>query len=351
MEKENFLVVGAGLSGITVAFHLINKGKNVTLVDNVINYSSLVAAGQINPLVFRRMTKSWRVDDFIPYLTSFYKQLEELTNNSFFIPIRIRRIFSSLHEKELWLKKQNRDDFKNYMEIIDEEDEKYDLTINEFGTGRIKNSSYVDAKSFLESSKKWISENGTLLNESFDYESFNPLTGGYNGNGYEQVIFCEGYTNKENPWFKNLPVETTKGEVLTLSSPHFPTEESLNRKCFLLPIGENKFRLGATYAWKTDSLTPTEDGKSELLGKLNFLSRKKYEFISHQVGIRPTSPDRRPIIGIHPTFDKLAIFNGLGTKGYMIGPLLGKEFVDYLLEGKELDQEVKLERFLNKFNF
>ena len=50
-------------------------------------------------------------------------------------------------------------------------------------------------------------------------------------------------------------------------------------------------------------------------------------------------------------FEKLAIFNGLGTKGYMIGPLLAKEFVDYLLEGNELDQEVKLERFFNKVNF
>jgi len=351
MEKENYLVVGAGLSGITVAFHLIKKGKNVTLVDNGLNHSSLVAAGQINPLVFRRMTKSWRVDDFIPYLTSFYKEFETLTDAKFFIPIQIRRIFSSLHEKELWLKKQQRDDFKNYMEIIDEADEMYDLTINEFGTGRIKNSSYIDAKSFLENSKKWLSEKGAILNESFDYNAFNPLNGDYKGSVYDQVIFCEGSSNNKNPWFNNLPVETTKGEVLTLSSSDFPTEESLNRKCFLLPIGDNKFRLGATYVWKTDNLTPTEEGKSELLEKLNFLSRKKYEFISHQVGIRPTSPDRRPIIGIHPKFEKLAIFNGLGTKGYMIGPLLAKEFVDYLLEGNELDQEVKLERFFNKVNF
>ena len=57
------------------------------------------------------------------------------------------------------------------------------------------------------------------------------------------------------------------------------------------------------------------------------------------------------ILIIHPKFEKLAIFNGFGTKGYMIGPLLAKVFVDYLLEGNELDQEVKLERFFNKVNF
>ena len=44
-----------------------------------VNFSSRIAAGIINPLVFRRMTKSWRVDDFIPFLKSHYKELEELT--------------------------------------------------------------------------------------------------------------------------------------------------------------------------------------------------------------------------------------------------------------------------------
>ena len=348
MGKDNFLIVGAGLSGITVAFHLIKKGKKVTIVNSGINHSSLVAAGQINPLVFRRMTKSWRVDDFIPYLNSFYKELEALTNAKFFIPIPIRRIFSSEHEKELWLKKQQRVDFKSYMEIINDKDENYDLTINEFGTGRIKNSIFIDAKSFLENTLRWISLNGDLINETFDYNSVNPLVGEYNGRTYDHIIFCEGSMNNNNPWFNNFPVESTKGEVLTLYSKDFPKHESLNRKCFLLPIGDDKFRLGATYVWETDNLRPTKEGRAELLDKLNFLSKEKYECISHEVGIRPTSPDRRPIVGKHTEFSKLSIFNGLGTKGYMIAPLLAKEFVDYLTEGAKLDPEVRIERFFNK---
>jgi len=345
MEKENYLIVGAGLSGIAVAFHLIKKGKKVTIVDNGINHSSLVATGQINPLVFRRMTKSWRVDEFIPYLTYFYQELERLTDSKFFIPIPIRRIFSSEHEKDLWIKKQERVDFESYMESIKDEDISYDLTINEFGTGRIKNSSYVIAKVFLESSLEWIRNNGTIIHENFDYADINPRTSIYKDKVYDQIIFCEGSSNNKNPWFKNLPVETTKGEVLTIISKDFPTHESLNRKCFLIPIGNDHFRLGSTYVWDTNNLDPTEDGKVELLEKLNFLSRKKYEFIGHDVGIRPTSPDRRPIVGKHLEFNKLAIFNGLGTKGYMIGPLLAKEFVDFLLEDTELDKEVMLERF------
>ena len=77
MGKPKFLIVGAGLSGITVAIQLIRKGANVTLIDNGINFSSHVAAGMINPFVFRRMTKSWRVDDFIPNLKAFYRGMEK----------------------------------------------------------------------------------------------------------------------------------------------------------------------------------------------------------------------------------------------------------------------------------
>ena len=81
MANENFLIVGSGLAGITVATHLIEAGKKVTILNNGINYSTNVAAGQINPLVFRRMTKSWRVDDFLPYAENYYKGLETKTNS------------------------------------------------------------------------------------------------------------------------------------------------------------------------------------------------------------------------------------------------------------------------------
>ena len=119
-------------------------------------------------------------------------------------------------------------------------------------------------------------------------------------------------------------------------------------KCFLLPIGENTFRLGATYVWNTPDRSLTEEAKIDLQEKMLLLSKKEYKITEQQAGIRPTTPDRRPVIGRHPEFEKLLIFNGLGTKGYLMAPLLAKEFVDYL-EGKgELDKEVRIDRFKKK---
>ena len=64
-----------------------------------------------------------------------------------------------------------------------------------------------------------------------------------------------------------------------------------------------------------------------------------------QAGVRPGSADRRPFIGTHPKNDNYHIFNGLGSKGYMLAPLLSLEFAQHLIEGTELHAEVQLSRY------
>ena len=347
-NQKEYLIIGAGLAGISMGIHLIKSGNRVTLVDSGENYSSSIAAGQINPLVFRRMTKSWRVDDYLPYAEQFYNELSIESSLPIYFPIPIRRMFSSAHEKVMWLEKQNREGFSHYMNEITEEDDTFDLAQNDFGSGRIKKSSVVHALNFLEAGKKWISENGTLLSEKLDYFLIDPITGNYKDKVYDSILFCEGSENCNNPWFNQYVIEHTKGEVLTLVSTEINEQEALNRKCFLLPIGENTFRLGATYVWNTPDRTLTLEAKNELQEKMLLLSKKEYQITEQQAGIRPTTPDRRPVIGRHPEFEKLLIFNGLGTKGYLMAPLLAKEFVDYLDGKGELDKEVRIDRFKNK---
>lgn len=345
-EKKEYLIVGAGLSGICMAIHLIKNNHSITLIDSGENFSTAVAAGQINPLVFRRMTKSWRGDDYLPYAEKFYTDLEIDTELPIYFPIQIRRMFSSAHEKVMWVEKQNREGFSDYLETITSEDDEYDLAQNDFGSGRIKKSSYVNAVNFVEGGKNWIKKRATILTEKLDYSLIEPSSSSYKGKKYDFILFCEGSHNSDNPWFNQFVVEHTKGEVLTLKSDEISEHESLNRKCFLLPIGNKLFRLGATYVWNTPDRTLTQDAKDDLLDKVKLLTKKSFEVVDHQVGIRPTTPDRRPIIGKHPTFNNLLLFNGLGTKGYLMAPLLAKEFVDYLDFDKELDKEVRIERFI-----
>lgn len=345
-NPRKVLVVGAGLSGVSVSIQLLRRGVDVILVDNGKNASSIIAAGIMNPLVFRRMTKGWRVDDFVPASIEFYSSIEAESATSFFHNLPIRRLFSTEHERELWLKKQVRDDFQNYMTPLEKADDHYDRSINQFGSGRIKNAFTVNPSVFLAASKEIIAKKGSILEESFDYSQLKETT--YKGDSYDDIIFCEGYLGMSNPWFSFLPLNPTKGEVLTVRSETLPEDESLNRKCFNLPLGDKQFKIGSTIDWNNTSLETTEEGKAEILKNLSYIIEEEVEVLSHQAGVRPGSKDRRPFIGTHPEHSNYHVFNGLGSKGYLLCPQLSKEFTDWILDGKELDPEVRIERYYSK---
>ena len=347
-KSKSVLIVGAGLSGICVSLQLIKRGVDVTLIDNKINYSSIIAVGMINPLVFRRMTKSWKVDDFLPYLKSFYKDLEKETDSLFFHNIPIRRLFSSEQEHDFWIKKEKREDFEAYMTKVTPEDYSYSEANNDFGSGCVKDSYFIDVSSFLSNSLRLITEQGQVLTEEFNFSKLEGTS--YKSTEYDDVVFCQGYLNKDNPFFNDIPIDPTKGQVLTIKANSLPENTSLNRKCFVLPKGNQTFKVGSTYEWHNTSLNTTETSKNDILNNLSYITKEKVSVLNQVAGVRPTTRDRRPTLGTHPNYLNYHLFNGLGAKGYMLAPLLSEEFVDYLIDGKELDKEVNIERFYRKNN-
>lgn len=339
------LVVGAGLAGCCTTHHLLHAGASVTLLDNGANASSAVAAGIINPVVFRRTTLSWRVNELIDFGYPFYEQLEQQLNASFFRKVPIRRLFAHTQERETWEKKQSNPDYFRFLKPLSDEDHSFPSEQNTFGTGLVHETASVNSKPFLDANHRFFQEHGILQSGQFDYAQLDPETGTYKGISYDFIVFCEGKDGLYNPWFDHLPLSQTKGELLTIRLQSVAAEESLNRKCFLMPQPDGTFKTGSTYVWKTDDTTPTEEGKQQILTNLQSITSEVPEILLHEAGVRPTVSDRRPLLGKHAQFPKLAIVNGLGTKGYMIAPLITLEFTEHLLHGKPLDPETDIARF------
>ncbi|MCO5260318.1 MAG: FAD-binding oxidoreductase [Crocinitomicaceae bacterium] len=339
---KKILVVGGGIAGSCLSYQLAKRNCVVTLMDSGTNVSTKVAGGVIIPLVFRRMTKSWRIDDFLPYAKSFYQQLEDGFDTTILYPMPLRRFFSSLQERNYWLTRQHSDEFSNYMSPISEEDESVFPYANKFGSGRVKECYRVDAESLLNALK--IKSSFQLIQETVDYSQINAEKGSYKNEVYDCIVFCEGYQANDNPWFNYLPVDPTKGEVLTVKVDGLSETEVLNRKCSAAFVGNGAYKVGATYVWHTANTIITEEGKQELLDHLNCLTEHPATVVDQVAGIRPTTIDRRPLMGFHPEHNKLAVFNGLGAKGFLLAPLLSEEMSAYLLDNKVLDKECVLTR-------
>jgi len=343
---KHFLIIGGGIAGTCAADHLLGRGCQITLVDSGENHSSRVAAGQINPIVFRRMTKSWRVDDFLPYARSFYEALEAESKTIIVVDKPIRRLFAHQQERDEWIKRQDKPEFSPYLKTLTEEDMSFSAAKNSCGSGLVKQSFYVNSENFLASIKLRIEShpNGKWLKEKIDYAIIDSTNTSWNRNQYDGILFCDGYLNLHNPYFNFIQVDQTKGEVLTVESDIYSVE-SLNRRCFVLPQENGQYRVGSTYEWDCPDLTPTEKARDEIIENLTSLVENEFKIVDHVAGIRPTTKDRRPVMGKHPDIDGFYLFNGLGAKGYLLAPLLGKEMADFILDKKPLHEEQDLRRY------
>jgi glycine/D-amino acid oxidase-like deaminating enzyme len=119
----------------------------------------------------------------------------------------------------------------------------------------------------------------------------------------------------------------------------------LNKGVFILPLGNNLFKVGATYNWDQLHDQPDENAKAELLSKLKKIVPYEFEVINHESGVRPAVIDRRPVIGSHPKHYSLIVFNGFGTKAVMLVPYFANILAQHLIEKLPLHEETNLSRF------
>jgi glycine/D-amino acid oxidase-like deaminating enzyme len=349
-KKVDYLIVGQGLAGSILALTLMKGGKSVVIVDDAKgSTASKVAAGLFNPIVFKRLVKSWLADELLPFMNTFYPEMEILLGTKFYFSKQILKPFSEEQERTLWTKKTEEPVGKYLSKDIYTEDMN-GIVYNPLGISEVLHTGNLDTISFLNSFNEYLRKKNLFVEEKFDFAQVQLLE---NSVSYKEfvagkIIFCEGYKATENPFFKWLPFKLTKGETITIKLQKeylIPMDIVINKAVFILPLGDNTYKVGATYEWENLTEIPTEKGRSELVEKLQKVLKIPFEIIDQQAGIRPTVNDRRPLIGLHPKYPQIAIFNGLGTKGVMLAPFFADQFFGFLENSSPLHNEVNIARF------
>jgi len=343
LEIKDIIIVGQGIAGSVLALELIKRGKNIIVIDKPeLSNSSRVAAGIWNPVVFKRLTKSWMIDELIPCLNEFYSSAEKTLDTKFLEERKIAKLFTEEQEINLWKKKVT-EDMGDYLseEILEMHaplQSKYAI---------VKQAGNLDTVTFLNAITQFLKTNDFYLEDTFNHDELKINTTGvtYKNITATEIIFCEGHLVKNNPHFNYIPFKPAKGDVLIISCKELNIDFILNKGMFIMPLGNHLFKCGATYNWQdlTDTLNPA--GKEELITKLKKIIPYDFEVIKHEAGVRPSVIDRRPVLGMHPTHSQLKIFNGLGTKAVMLAPFFAKQLCDYLIDGESLNGEVDVMRF------
>ncbi|MGO4770716.1 NAD(P)/FAD-dependent oxidoreductase [Flavobacterium sp. W22_SRS_FK3] len=345
----DYIIIGSGLAGISFAEVALKNNKSILVIDDKSKVSSIVAGGLYNPVILKRFSEVWNAEEQLVLMEEFYNQIETKLQVKVNFKLPILRKFFSIEEQNNWFSASDKPLLSPFLstKLIFK---KYFGIDSPFDYGEVLNTGYVDTALLLDKYQEYLIGQEQLLQESFQYDKL--ITNNdfvqYKDFQARNVIFAEGFGMHSNPFFQNLPLDGTKGELFIIKAPELALDVIVNTSVFILPLGNNLFKVGATYNWKDKTDTVTEEGKTELVERIKEILNCDFEVVSHFGGVRPTVRDRRPIIGTHYEHESLHLLNGLGTRGVMLGPAMAKDLFDFIENKKPLDPVIDIQRFYKK---
>ncbi len=349
MDCFDCVLVGQGLAGTTLAWQLRLRGQRVVVIDREPAVtSSRISAGLITPITGQRLVKTWRLDEFHPAAVGFYRRIEGLTATSFLHRRPTVRLFVSEEERALFATRRDRGE---YTGLVAQREGIVSATsfVDSLGGFEMVDAGRLDVPAYLQTSRKVFSSNGEYLAGEIDVEQdlqldMEGVVLPRLGIRAERLIFCQGFEASGNPWFRDVRFDATKGEILMLRIPGLGEERIVHRGVWIAPAGGDLYRAGATYERETLDCTPTTAGRDEVCERLAKLLRVPFEVVGHSAAVRPIVMGRHPVIGLHPEYEQLGMFNGLGSKGSLQAPLMAERFAGLLAGTGTLEPEVDLNR-------
>lgn len=345
----DYLIIGSGLAGISFAETALRGKKKIFVFDCGQNSSSNVAAGLYNPVILKRFTPVWDAQNQLILLDEFYSKLELKLQRQFDFKKPILRKFFSIEEQNNWYIASDNVGLTPFLstKLISD---KFPGIESPYDYGEVKETGYVEVSELLKSYKQYLQDLNIYRVDFFDYDrlEINEDYVQYDNVKAKHIVFAEGFGMHQNPFFRELPLDGAKGELLVIKAPNLDLDVIVNTNVFILPLGNHLFKVGSTYNWNDKTSTPTDQGKQELIDRIKEILTCEFEIISHYAGIRPTVKDRKPLVGTHLDFKNVHILNGLGTRGVMLGPSLAKELFDHIEIGTALAPEININRFRKK---
>lgn len=330
----DFLIIGQGIAGTLLSFQLLQAGKSVLVIDTAgrSGNSSSVAGAVINPFAGKKGAPVAGHDFLLPAARTLYKEMEVLMGRRFWYDTPMLVFHEHLIQQAQF--QQNSEKFPGSILSLDPDEQvplQQDFNID-FGVHKVTATVRIDAAALLSLWRNRLQADNCLWEELFDPQYFSIGQTGihYKDVTADKIIFCEGAAALANPLWQALPFTPNRGDVLLLSIPGLDMGYLYHKSLRLIPRQDGLFWCGSNYRWNFDNLQPDREWRQDAVKKLSYWLRLPFSIEAHQVAERPTTAGQQVFAGTHPEYEQVILFNGLGTRGFSIGPYWARRLGQWL---------------------
>ncbi len=346
LSPWDVIIIGQGLAGTTLAWHLLEAGQRVLILDRDEPVtSSKIAAGLITPITGQRLALSWRYDEFLAAASKFYTSIEKRTHQKFFHNHTAIRLFKWDAERKNWSQRSALPAYRTHLvepvpsPLLDAK------LVHTNGDGFAMHCAQLDVAAYLEASREILACKQLMIDWQRDV-IFREKDVSVCGHVARFVISCEGYAATGNPHFSNVPFTAAKGDILTVRFHRPVPRLCLHHGIWVAPSCDPLvFRVGSSYDRNVLDQNPSAQARADIEEKLKAFISVPYSVLDHYAAVRPIIHESKPIIGFHPEKKQLGFFNGLGSKGSLLAPWFAKCFSDYMFNKTPIPKTFDLRKF------
>jgi len=319
-------VVGMGLAGSLAAWEFIRRGIRVSAWDDTsADTSSLVAAGMITPITGQRLKPTWRGEQLLEQARATYSEIERHFSTQLQHDWTLRRVFRDTSMQEWFHRRIHSGELTPYA-VTAISPGQVDGVRYPHGGMQHGNVVTIDIPQLIK-----------LMRSVVDWTAYSDSA--------SAVIDCTGYRAVTDPNWSLLPIEPSKGEILDVCIKGLDIDHILTNGTWILPMGNDRYRIGATHDWDDHDPAPTLEARMQLLGAVRHMIDHEIVVEGHRAAIRPSTQFKRPLVGRHPMLQGRYTLNGLGTKGALQGPFAASQLVACVLDGATPDPEINIVRW------
>ena len=362
MLNYDYVIIGAGISGCSVANELAKHNDNILIIDknDDVAFGASGAAGAfLSPLLGKDNTFKDLVNKSLKYSAKFYQQ-------------NFPKYFNNCGTTRIPKNKEDQKKFEDYIPFMDFEFEKDNdgyffkigSTVNSFtvckamidnNTNNIKTKFKYEVKNIEYINDRW------LLNSDIKAKNIIFTTGS------DVALIDQFYLKLRAVWGQRIDISTS-----TKVSHNYHKTCSVSQS---KPIDDktNFVSIGATHHRDVKSIENIDENSNELLKKANdIVQLESTKILNHYTGARACSVDYFPIVGdiinskktleefpylkngTHveskrfSRFDNAYILTGVGGRGFVLSPYLARVLVEKIIYGKELDRSIKIDRLFQR---